>query len=137
VRRQGKKLAKLVRLWASKQLLIAADHDENQATVNTALAAWGLQIDGDTPAQAEPDTFWIWPESLPVWALWQRLQTMWRISMAGRDGLDWASVTAWLERAERIRHPRRLADTLHCLRAMESAALDVWATEREKQTNKG
>lgn len=95
-----------------------------------------MQADGACAPDDEPGTFYIWPESLPVWALWQRLQGMWRNSMAGRDGLDWASVAAWLRAAEHLRNPRRLADTLHTLRAMETAALDVWAAEREKQQDK-
>ena len=80
-------------------------------------------------------TFYIWPKSLKTWALWQRLQTMWRTSVAWRDGLDWASVTAWLRHAERMR-TKQVARTLQVLRTMEAAALDVWAAEREKQQNK-
>ncbi len=61
---------------------------------------------------------------------------MWRTSMGGRDGLDWASVIAWLQHAERMR-PKKMARTLQALRAMEAAALDVWSAEREKQDKKG
>lgn len=61
---------------------------------------------------------------------------MWRTSVAGRDGLDWASVTAWLQHAERMA-PKQIARTLQVLRTMEAAALDVWAAEREKQDTKG
>lgn len=128
-----------MRLWAGNQLYTDQDHDAAQATVDTALAAWGLQADAPADPCAppdEPDTFYIWPESLPAWHLWQRLPSVWRVSMAGRDGLDWASVTAWLQGAEGIRAPRRLASTLHTLRAMESAALAVWAKERDKQDQK-
>lgn len=128
-----------MRLWASKQLLTAADHEATQGHVDNALALWGLQADTpDDAAQAAGDvaTFYIWPKSLKTWALWQRLQTMWRTSMAGRDGLDWASVTAWLQHAERMR-PKQVARTLQVLRTMEAAALDVWAAEREKQDTKG
>lgn len=61
---------------------------------------------------------------------------MWRIGMAGHDGLDWTSVIAWLQHAERM-PPKRLARTLQVLRAMEAQALKVWADERAKQDRKG
>jgi len=79
--------------------------------------------------------FYIWPKNLNTWQLWQRLQSMWRTGMAGRDGLDWPSVTTWLRHAERM-GAKELATTLHCLRAMEVAALNVWAEQREKQAAK-
>jgi len=129
-----------VRLWAANKLQTADDHDAAQANVDNALAQWGLQA--DTPADADaaagaPDTFYIWPQSVKTWALWQRLQSMWRTSMAGRDGLDWPGVIAWLQHAERM-HPKRLARTLQVLRHMERAALDVWAQQAaEKQASSG
>jgi len=127
-----------VRLWAANQLQTENDHDAAQANVDNALAQWGLQADTAADADAAagaPDTFFIWPESVKTWALWQRLQSMWRTSMAGRDGLDWAGVTAWLQHAERMR-PKRLASTLQVLRHMERAALDVWAQQAaEKQAS--
>lgn len=127
-----------MRLWAANKLHTPEDHEAAQATVDSALAQWGLQADtaADAEAAAGADgTFYIWPQSVKTWALWHRLQGMWRTSMAGRDGLDWAGVTAWLRHAERL-PPKRLARTLQVLRHMERAALDVWAQQAaEKQAS--
>lgn len=51
--------------------------------------------------------------------------------MAGRDGLDYAGLCAYLREVERIK-PRKFADTFACLQAMEHAALEEWAKQREK-----
>lgn len=53
------------------------------------------------------------------------LQTQWRVGMAGRTGLDYAACLAYLRelgwrRKQRTRHWAGL-------RAMEAAALEVWA----------
>ncbi len=60
---------------------------------------------------------------------------MWRSGMGGRDGLDWPSVHTWLRHAERMGN-KDVARAMHCLRAMEVAALNAWAEQREKQAAK-
>ncbi|MBV5332311.1 DUF1799 domain-containing protein [bacterium] len=62
------------------------------------MAAWGLQsIDepDDSDVDQPENLFYIWPESVKTWGIWQRLQSMWRSGLAGRDGFDWPSVTTW------------------------------------------
>lgn len=74
--------------------------------------------------------FWLWPECLPVWNLWGRLQTQWRYSgMQGQPtGLDYAAVTAYLRAMGYGRGKQRsLPETLDDLTAMEHAVLKVWA----------
>jgi len=77
---------------------------------------------------ATTDTFHLWPECLPLWALWQKLQTQWRTSMSGRDGLDYAGVSAYLRDVARIK-PREFSETFACIQAMEIAALNEWAKQ--------
>ncbi len=100
------------------------------------MAFWGLQSAGADPPPTQPQkVFYIWPKSVKTWQLWQRLQTMWRSGLDGRDGLDWPSVTTWLRHAERMA-PSDMADTMHVLRAMEVVSLNEWAKQREKQAAK-
>ena len=51
--------------------------------------------------------------------------------MQGREGLATADVCAYLREVERIK-PRQFASTYACLQAMERAALDEWASQREQ-----
>ena len=51
--------------------------------------------------------------------------------MAGRDGLDYAGLCAYLREVERIK-PRKFAEVFACLQAMERAALEEWAKQSEK-----
>lgn len=66
-----------------------------------------------------------------VWSVWQRIQTLWRIGMGGREGLDYASLCAYLREVERIK-PRKFPEVFACLQAMERASLEEWAKQREK-----
>lgn len=52
--------------------------------------------------------------------------------MQGRDGLDYTGVCAYLREVARIK-PRHFADTFASLQAMEYAALDAWAKQREQK----
>lgn len=95
------------------------------------MAALGLQAEeGDAPPP-EDNTFWLWPDNTHIWQVWQRCQTLWRVGMAGRDGLDYAGLCAYLREVERIK-PRKFTEVFTCLQAMEYAALDEWAKQREK-----
>lgn len=135
--REGKKLAQAAKLWASGQLNTNQDaHDADHAT--DAMAIFGLvqdvPDDADQPGQP-PDTFYLWPECVPLWGIWQRCQTLWRVGMNGRDGLDYAGLCAYLRDVERIK-PRAFVEAFQCLQAMEIAALNAYAQQREKQQNK-
>lgn len=129
---QRKKLAQAAKLWASGQLN-TDQSDAQDDTATDALAIWGLVADdGDTPP-ASGDTFNLWPECVPVWLLWQKLQTQWRVGMNGRDGLDYAGVAAYLRDVARIK-PRAFVETFFCIQAMEVASLNEWA--RQARENK-
>ncbi len=79
--------------------------------------------------------FYLWPENVETWYLWLRLQSMWRISLQGHEGLDWPSVVSWLRHAERMR-AKEVASTMHALRVMEVSSLNVWARLRELRAAK-
>lgn len=70
---------------------------------------------------------------MPLWHLWERLQTQWRYAgMQGQPtGLDYAGVTAYLQAMGygRGKH-RSLAQTLEDLTAMELAFLRAWSEQQ-------
>lgn len=62
--------------------------------------------------------------------LWQRLQTQWREgSMAGRSGLDYGAVAAYLRDVLLIK-PKARAELFAGIQAMELAALQEWAQQK-------
>ena len=138
-RRQGKKLAQAARLWASGHLTTQTDDDDDTATntqvLDEAFAFWGLQADTSAQAPEPPAVFYLWPECVDAWGLWQRIQTQWRVGMAGRDGLDYAGLCAYLHEVERIK-PRKFAEVFAFLQAMESAALEAWQNSVRKTNNR-
>lgn len=94
------------------------------------LAAMGLeQVADDTPAPVL-DVCYLWPCNAPVWRLWQRVQTQWRVGMNGRTGLDYVAVLAFMREVLGM-HRKARAESLLALQAMEFAALEVWAEQRE------
>ena len=67
---------------------------------------------------------------VPAWNLWSRLQTQWRVGMAGATGLDYAAVWALLDG---LGYGRRRAQRYFSqFQAMERAVLKVWDEKREK-----
>lgn len=71
----------------------------------------------------------LWPENAATWSLWARLQTQWRVGMAGATGLDYAAVWAVIDRCL----PRRRRDeAFQSIRAMEGEVLKVWAARTER-----
>lgn len=135
MRGQRKKLEEVTRCQARGQLYIPGTqaHHEQNAAFDEAVAGFGLVIvdDAGQPAQEPDPPIYLWPCNLPVWQLWQCVQTQWRTGMAGRTGLDYAGVIRYLERFGRIAK-REQAAAFECLQVMERAALEEWA-EREKQ----
>jgi hypothetical protein len=73
----------------------------------------------------------LWPCNVRLYALWSQLQTQWIVSMQGREGLNYDSVIRYLREVAHIR-PRRLPETMDCIRAMERAALGVWGEQRKE-----
>lgn len=81
------------------------------------------------PARAVRE-WYLWPENVPIWTLWQSLQTQWRVGMAGATGLDYAAVWAVIDRSVAR---RRRDETFAAVRSMERAVLDVLAERAERE----
>lgn len=82
------------------------------------------------PLGSDPRVVYLWPQNIPAWNLWMRVQTQWHCAgMDGRrTGLDYAGVQACMGLAG---IPRKLrAEVFALLQAMEGAALDEWARAR-------
>lgn len=85
---------------------------------------------GPSVPAAPTDQVYLWPENEEAWAHWCALQTQWRSGMAGATGLDYAAVVAYL-REQGLRGDER-RQVFDGIRAAETATLDVWARQRER-----
>ncbi len=112
---------------ASGQLRIESDPSEApEVVVDEALAAYGLYA--SEPIVLE-DTFALWPENLPIFNLYQSLQTQWRVKDNGsRSGLDYAGVMAAMS-MQGVRKKDQ-ADMFAGLQVMEYEALVEWAKKK-------
>lgn len=128
MRRQGKKLAQVARIQARGQLHIPTQGkpDESEAEFDEALAVFGLQPGEEDEAPAPPEKCYLWPCNLRTFNVWQKVQTQWRVAMGGREGLDYGGVDRYLASVPGFR-PKARAELWAGLRAMERAALEVWA----------
>lgn len=128
--REGKKLAQVARIEARGQLFIPKSRTQNepQAEYDEALLALGLeQVDNDAYDAPLPDQkCYLWPCNLRTFYLWQCLRTQWRIGVAGRTGLDYAAVIAYLRDVACVK-PKVLPELFASLQAMECAVLEVVA----------
>lgn len=136
MRRQGKKLAQVARIWARGQLHIPNQGatDDPDAEIDAALAAFGLCPDEPDQAgeQAEGGACYLWPCNVRAFGLWRRVQTQWRTGgMGGRTGLDYAGVSVYLRDVARLKG-RAFAEAFSALQAMEIAALNEWAQQQDK-----
>jgi len=53
--------------------------------------------------------------------------------MAGRSGLDYAGVAAYLREVERIKPNRQWREIWTGIQAMERAALEVWEKQQQEK----
>jgi hypothetical protein len=80
-------------------------------------------------ADIEEDHFEVWRENWDYFLMFLRLQTQWRVSMAGAIGLDYAvalqfcDLFGWSE-------PERKREMMDALAVMEREVLSVWNTEK-------
>lgn len=95
--------------------------------LDAAWARFGVERVGQESTK-DVQAFHLLPECVPVFALWQELQTQWRIGFAGPTGMDYSAVEAYM----RMSHNplRRDSTTIGYLRTMERAALKVFAEKR-------
>lgn len=86
----------------------------------------------DGPVHRESEVFWLWPENAAAFAVWQELQTQWRVGMGGATGMDYAGVRAYLDECGPEPGEERRA-LFASIRACENACLYAWGEQREKQ----
>lgn len=63
--------------------------------------------------------------------MWCAVQSQWRAGMAGREGLDYAGVRAYLDEAGLCGDERR--SIFAGIQAAEQASLEAWAEQRRIQ----
>jgi hypothetical protein len=66
----------------------------------------------------------LWAENQPIFDLYYRVRTQWRVGMGGAVGLDYNVVDRWLER--RNLSPAEHDEFMYWLQVVESAALDIF-----------
>lgn len=77
--------------------------------------------------------FYLWPENVRTWNVWQSVQTQWRSNMAGREGLDYAGVDSELRNGPQRVRPKDFRKVRAEIQLMEHAALRTWrAAARRK-----
>lgn len=134
MRRQRKKLAQVARLQARGQLYLPKQGNPNepQAEFDEALAALGLQAEAQDGEQPPEDKCYLWPCNVHTFNIWQGVQTQWRVGgMGGRTGLDYDAVATYMREVCRIKPTRRWGEIWIGLQAMEIAALNEYAEQRE------
>ncbi len=75
-------------------------------------------------------TLYLWPCNVTAWQCWQGVRTQWREGMAGRTGLDYAGVRAYLDL--QLDDPQQRREAFDGIRACEAATLEAWADQRDK-----
>lgn len=141
VQGQSKKLAQVARIQARGQLYIPYQGEDPDDTADTAdldeaAAALGLQVvedddedgaegAGSQPTATKQDLCYLWPCNVAAFDIWGRLQTQWRVGMAGAAGLDYAGVSAYLRDCEQLKR-KDIAEIFPLIQAMENATLDEW-----------
>lgn len=113
---------------ARGQLILNPKAEEASSdSLADAFAALGLQCEGEVDLD---DEFWLWPENEETLWIWAGLQTQWNAAFGGATGLNYAGVEADL-RMLGISKKKRMA-VYPLIKAMEQAALDEWASKRER-----
>ena len=105
----------------------AANDQKPAARLENDLAGFGFYLaGGDLPVQEE---FYLWPENCAIWELWLSVQTQWHTANGIRTGLNYPGVQVCLNY-----HPagKKRLQVFRTLQAMEFAALDEWAKQRDR-----
>jgi hypothetical protein len=132
-----KKLEDAARLWARREFKNEAEHVHQEADAQDSLseqcAALGVQPDAPVDLSEPLLPFYLFPENLPAWQLWQSVQSQWRGGL-GHEGLDYPGVQVVIgqHRAWRLRRRQRFAE----IQLMERTCLREWADQaQEERTN--
>lgn len=128
-----KKLEEAARLWARGDLQKEQEHAQAQEGLDEQFAFFGLVP--DRPALPALEPFYLWPENLEAWNLFQSVQTQWRGIGMAREGLDYAGVHLVIGERRKWRVRRRQLFT--AVRIMEASALLAWAERAEENKGRG
>lgn len=90
----------------------------------------GLQQSLAALAASAVEEIYLWPCNLQPWQCWQAVRTQWRVGMAGRTGLDYTAVLAYLRSAQGLRG-QGLRDVFEDLQACEFAVLELQAQHQD------
>jgi hypothetical protein len=126
----GKKLEEAVELWADGRFTNEQDDAANQAAVDADAAVFGMAI---VRAPQPPEIFALWPENVRTWGIWMSVQSQWRTSMAGREGLDYAGVDSELRHGLHRVRPKDFRRVRAEIQIMERVALRTWAAAARKR----
>ena len=109
------------------------DAPDPQNDFADALTALGLRAPEAGEGHTTPPVpeVYLWPCNAPVWALWQRVQTQWNIGLDGLTGLRYEGVRVVMGFCGLPKKERAWA--FECLQGMERAALDVFASQRDRE----
>lgn len=91
------------------------------------MAALGVVFEDGPPAD-DREPLALWTCHLDAWDLFGRVQTQWRTSMGGSEGLDYNAVEVVMARRKvpEDRRDRLFAD----LQVIEQAALEAWSERK-------
>lgn len=123
--RKRKKLAQLARKLASQP----PDHE---ADTSKPVNPWVAAVIAGGGSKAVEEAY-LWPCNVGTWQHWQALQTQWRTSMDGSDGLDYAGVRTYLDEAGLCGDERRTV--FKGIQAAERASLEAWAEQRRMRAD--
>jgi hypothetical protein len=130
----GKKLDEVACAWARGDLITQEEHDKHLAQLEEQFAVLNIELEDPTDALDEPVfDLYLWPENEPVWSLFQRCQTQWRVAgdEGVRVGLDYPGCMVVMERGQVRR--RDFDDRFEELQVLEHAALRGWAEARRRE----
>lgn len=114
---------------ASGELQDQTEHEQDQRHIDDALKAFGLEP--TRPVLPDVQPFFLWPENVAAFQLFQQLHTQWRHDFGGPTGLDYTAVLAHMRQ---VRVPRRKFDELYAaVRMMEGGALEGFAERARRR----
>lgn len=88
----------------------------------------------DTPTADDEPVFFLWPEHVQAWNVFQVCRTQWHLGFAGREGLIYDEVRDEIRRRG-LR--RQKADRLfEQVRHIEWGAVDAWHEQRAAEARK-